>query len=181
MIWKTTTDPRGKRPLQSLVFPSRLKFTSFLFKKQLMPYSVFVPVPQLRRYLEMIRIHEILLFNTKTKMKLMLSMHPWVSFCTAELNMSPFLSPGGAMVSSLPSSLKLVMFEEGESGCEGVCVRFFDHFHIWELKLVTFWREVKLRALLGFRWRGRRNFGGSQLIGGYVTSVQQKRFPVFST
>lgn len=103
-----------------------------------MPYSVFVPVPQLRRYLEMIRIHEILLFNTKTKMKLMLSMHPWVSFCTAELNMSPFLSPGGAMVSSLPSSLKLVMFEEGESGCEGVCVRFFDHFHIWELKLVTF-------------------------------------------
>lgn len=53
-------------------------------------YRIFrgFSAPQLQSSL--IWIHEILLFNTKTKMKLLLSMHPWVSSCTAELNMSPF-------------------------------------------------------------------------------------------
>lgn len=60
-------------------------------------------------------IREILLFNTKTKMKLLLSMHPWVSFCTAELNMSPFslLEEPRSLSLPLTSSLKPVMFEEG--------------------------------------------------------------------
>lgn len=53
-------------------------------------------------------IYEICLFDTKTKRELLLSTHPWVSLCAAELNMSPRLSAAGASVLSLPlaSSLK---------------------------------------------------------------------------
>lgn len=48
-------------------------------------------------------------FNTKTKMKPLLSVHPWVSFCSAELNMTPF---------SLLEEPGSLLFEAGD-----VCAR----------------------------------------------------------
>lgn len=78
------------------------------FQKQVTWYHApfsGLSVPQ--RRLETIRIRGILLFNTKTKMKLMLIMHPWVSFCSAELNMSPLSLPEQPVVSAH------ILFEAG--------------------------------------------------------------------
>lgn len=110
-------------------------------------------------------------------MKLLLSMHPWVRVCAAELNMSPFLAPGGALLDSPLLShplwsrrcLRRAVFAEHQVVCEIGC----DHFHIRELKCVTFWQEVKLLGETLPEARTASLAGGSRLllmIKRYVTS-----------
>lgn len=56
-------------------------------------------------------IYEICLLDTKTKRELLLSTHPWVSLCAAELNMSLRLSAAGA------SALSLLLASSLKPGC----------------------------------------------------------------
>lgn len=73
-------------------------------------------------------------------MKPLLSVHPWVRVCTAELNMSPFslLQEPLPLLFLLISALKPLMFEDGVYGI------FSDRLHIWELQLIASWQQVKL-------------------------------------
>lgn len=120
----------------------------------------------------LIWIHEILLFNTKTKMKLLLSMHPWVSFCTAELNMSPFPlleEPWSLLFCSHPlwsqQCLRRASWGAWLSGRFLVITKISES---WNLSLVR--REVKLGALLILLEASAASLaGGRWLICDYVT------------